>query len=167
MTTPTSFLFFLQLASCSSEKDQSPKVTSGTLSDQPYTTDGTEGTSTDTLDTTLGPPQDTGETYNEVEGGLGAWTGEDNVAPSQLPPNSLAVEQAPLFVAFGWDDNGYSGLPEAQATGGMSWVLQMAAERNNPNETRSLFIKEFPQEFPMSLITQVPAVLPRHNRTTT
>ncbi|HTJ42281.1 MAG TPA: hypothetical protein VL463_09325, partial [Kofleriaceae bacterium] len=34
-----------------------------------------------------------------------AWTGHDDVAPSQAPPAGLAREQVPQFVSFGFDDN--------------------------------------------------------------
>lgn len=110
------------------------KPAAGTSSSNQDTTSvvAEEDTTNDTTDTGTESTRDTSETYHEVEGGLGPWTGDDNVPPSQLPPNNLTVEQAPLFVALGWDDNGYSGLPGGQGTGGMSWALQMAAERNNP-----------------------------------
>ena len=42
-------------------------------------------------------------------GGLGEWTGNDNVRASQNPPCGLAPDQVPQFVAIGWDDNGQVG----------------------------------------------------------
>jgi peptidoglycan/xylan/chitin deacetylase (PgdA/CDA1 family) len=54
-------------------------------------------------------------------GGLGAWTGKDNVAASQDPPCGLAPEQVPMFVALGWDDN-----PDAEA---MAWATRIVEER--------------------------------------
>jgi peptidoglycan/xylan/chitin deacetylase (PgdA/CDA1 family) len=54
-------------------------------------------------------------------GGLGAWTGNDNVAASQDPPCGLAPEQVPMFVALGWDDN-----PDAEA---MAWATRILEER--------------------------------------
>src|SRR5687768_9151432 len=63
--------------------------------------------------------------------GLGPWTGRDRVAPSQDPPGGLAVKKVPLFVSFGWDDNGYSGLEGTAGTGGMTWALETFAGRKN------------------------------------
>jgi hypothetical protein len=54
--------------------------------------------------------------------GLGPWTGKDNVPPSAAPPGGLSPAQVPMFVTFGFDDNGYSGLPGTNGTGGMSWA---------------------------------------------
>jgi peptidoglycan/xylan/chitin deacetylase (PgdA/CDA1 family) len=67
--------------------------------------------------------------------GLGPWDGNDNVAPSQDPPGGIAVRRAPLFVSFGWDDNGYSGLEGTAGTGGMSWATQVYASRKNKDNS--------------------------------
>jgi hypothetical protein len=65
--------------------------------------------------------------------GLGAWTGNDNVAPSQDPPCGLTPSQVPQFVAIGFDDNAYSGLEGTAGTGGMSWAVDMLGARQNPD----------------------------------
>lgn len=44
--------------------------------------------------------------------------------PSQDPPGGLLPEEAPMLIAFGWDDNGKSD--------GMDWALEMAAKYSNP-----------------------------------
>ena len=54
--------------------------------------------------------------------GLGAWTGHDNVSPSASPPGGLKPSQVPMFVTYGFDDNGYSGLEGTNGTGGMTWA---------------------------------------------
>jgi hypothetical protein len=66
-------------------------------------------------------------------GGLGPWTGHDNVLPSQDPPCGLQPNQVPQFVAIGFDDNAYSGLDGSNGTGGFSWATQMARARHNPD----------------------------------
>ena len=65
-------------------------------------------------------------------GGLGPWTGNDNVPPSQAPPFGLAPARVPMFVNLGWDDNAYSGLPGSGGTGGMSWAIAAYRGRTNP-----------------------------------
>jgi hypothetical protein len=67
-------------------------------------------------------------------GGLGAWTGHDDVAPSARPPGGLAPAQVPQLVAIGFDDNGVSGLPGSKTSGGVSWVTgQLYGTRKNPD----------------------------------
>jgi peptidoglycan/xylan/chitin deacetylase (PgdA/CDA1 family) len=61
-----------------------------------------------------------------------AWTGKDNVAPSQSPPGGLDVARVPQFVTFGFDDNGLSGLEGSGEQGGLTWATQMIASRRNP-----------------------------------
>jgi peptidoglycan/xylan/chitin deacetylase (PgdA/CDA1 family) len=56
-------------------------------------------------------------------GGLGDWTGHDDVAASQSPPCGLAPSQVPQFVSIGFDDNGQ--------VEGMSWALGMLEARGN------------------------------------
>jgi peptidoglycan/xylan/chitin deacetylase (PgdA/CDA1 family) len=62
------------------------------------------------------------------------------VRPSRQPPSSLAPAArsgspvdwraaTPQFVAIGWDDNGFSGLPGSGGTGGLSWALDLAQSR--------------------------------------
>jgi hypothetical protein len=67
------------------------------------------------------------------DGGLGPWTGNDNVAPSADPPCGLLPGQVPQFVSIGFDDNAYSGLEGTNGTGGMTWATDMIAERTNPD----------------------------------
>jgi peptidoglycan/xylan/chitin deacetylase (PgdA/CDA1 family) len=55
------------------------------------------------------------------KGGLGDWTGKDNVAASQAPPCGLKPEEVPQFVSIGWDDNGQ--------VGGMTWAVDMLKDR--------------------------------------
>ena len=52
--------------------------------------------------------------------------------PSALPPAGLASQQVPLFVCFGSDDNGYSGLEGSGAAGGLHFLTQLVAARFNP-----------------------------------
>jgi peptidoglycan/xylan/chitin deacetylase (PgdA/CDA1 family) len=68
---------------------------------------------------------------DEEVGGLGPWTGNDEVAPSQSPPFGMPVAQVPQFVVLGFDDNGYSGQPGSAGTGGMTWLLDVLSARDN------------------------------------
>lgn len=47
-----------------------------------------------------------------------------NVAPSQLPPASIAIENAPQFIAIAFDDN--------TLVDGQNWVLNQWGKRSNP-----------------------------------
>jgi hypothetical protein len=67
--------------------------------------------------------------------GLGAWTGNDNVAPSASPPCALTPAQVPQLVAIGFDDNAYSGLAGTNGTGGVTWATDMARPRKNADGT--------------------------------
>lgn len=67
-----------------------------------------------------------------VKGGLGPWTGTDNVPPSQSPPAGLKPSQVPMFVTFGFDDNGYSGLEGTNGTGGLTWAAEFFRGLTNP-----------------------------------
>lgn len=49
-----------------------------------------------------------------------------------LPPGGLSVEQVPLFVSFGTDDNPYSGLEGSGGGGGMHYLTELFASRTNP-----------------------------------
>jgi hypothetical protein len=51
--------------------------------------------------------------------------------PSALPPGGLAPQQVPLFVCFGSDDNGYSGLEGSGAAGGLHFLTELFAGRHN------------------------------------
>jgi peptidoglycan/xylan/chitin deacetylase (PgdA/CDA1 family) len=70
---------------------------------------------------------------SECTDGLGAWTGNDNVAPSADPPCGLLAAQVPQFVNIGFDDNAYSGLEGSAGTGGMTWAVEMLGARQNPD----------------------------------
>lgn len=51
---------------------------------------------------------------------------------SAAPPGGLAPARAPLFVQFGFDDNGVSGAPGSGTTGGVRWVRELFEGRRNP-----------------------------------
>ncbi|HVN33500.1 MAG TPA: polysaccharide deacetylase family protein [Thermoanaerobaculaceae bacterium] len=57
--------------------------------------------------------------------------------PTARPPAGLASQQVPLFVAFGSDDNGYSGLEGSGAGGGLHFLTELFAGRLNPAGTRN------------------------------
>ena len=48
----------------------------------------------------------------------------DNVAPAVNPPGGLAVDKCPMFIAFGFDDNGY---PD-----GINWAADFLKSKKNP-----------------------------------
>jgi len=54
-------------------------------------------------------------------GGLGDWTGNDNVPASTNPPCGLTAQQVPMFVGISFDDN-------SQAAG-VQWAVDMLATR--------------------------------------
>lgn len=62
----------------------------------------------------------------------------DNVPPSQSPPGNLAVEEVPMFVTIGFDDNSKSGRPSKSTDPipefpeGMEWALQFFKDLKNP-----------------------------------
>lgn len=57
----------------------------------------------------------------------------DICMPSLLPPADLAVEDVPLFVAIGFDDNGHSGYVEPLELEGMRWATEAFSSRKNPD----------------------------------
>jgi len=75
-----------------------------------------------------GPDGGSGAVCN---GGLGPWTGNDNVPASANPPCGLTPAQVPQFVSIGFDDNAYSGLEGSGGTGGMTWATTMTRTRTN------------------------------------
>jgi peptidoglycan/xylan/chitin deacetylase (PgdA/CDA1 family) len=73
--------------------------------------------------------------------GLGPWTGTDNVKASAKPPGGLTAAQVPQLVGFGFDDNGYSGLPGSNGEGqpvdgGVHWAVQLAKGKTNPDGSK-------------------------------
>lgn len=60
---------------------------------------------------------------------------ETRLRPSAQPPAGLAPHEVPLFVCFGSDDNGYSGLEGSGAAGGLHFLTQLFAGRLNPAGT--------------------------------
>lgn len=55
--------------------------------------------------------------------------------PSPLPPQDLPVEQVPLFVTMGFDDNAHSGFVDAERSEGMRWASEFFASLKNPEGT--------------------------------
>jgi hypothetical protein len=51
---------------------------------------------------------------------------------ASAPPAGLPPEQVPQFVAIGFDDNGISGSPDSQTTGGVRWVRELFSGKTNP-----------------------------------
>jgi hypothetical protein len=51
---------------------------------------------------------------------------------SSAPPGGLEVERVPQFVHFGFDDNGISGHDGSGTNGGLKFVTELFAERQNP-----------------------------------
>ncbi len=47
------------------------------------------------------------------------------------PPDELPVDEVPMFVAIGFDDNGYSGLEDSGYTGGMTWITDYLEGKTN------------------------------------
>jgi hypothetical protein len=56
--------------------------------------------------------------------------GERSFSPS--PPAALKADQVPLFVVFGFDDNGISGLDNPRESGGVKFITDVFASRYNP-----------------------------------
>ena len=59
-------------------------------------------------------------------------------AHAAAPPSGLKARQVPLFVCFGSDDNGSSGLEGSGAAGGLHFLTELFAGRRNPNGTGNL-----------------------------
>jgi len=57
----------------------------------------------------------------------------ETLDPSAEPPGGLDPSQVPLFVSYGFDDNGYSGLPGSGGTGGMTWATDFFRPLTNPD----------------------------------
>jgi len=60
---------------------------------------------------------------------------ETSARPSAVPPAGLSPQQVPLFVSFGSDDNGYSGMEGSGAAGGLHFLTGLFAGRLNPGGT--------------------------------
>lgn len=60
-------------------------------------------------------------------------TKESNSSFSQSPPGFLEIAQVPQFIAFGFDDNGFSGLDNSGGTGGVKFIINLFASRYNPS----------------------------------
>jgi peptidoglycan/xylan/chitin deacetylase (PgdA/CDA1 family) len=58
---------------------------------------------------------------------------------SPRPPGGLAAQQVPLFVSFGFDDNGISGRDGSGTTGGVRFVRELFAGRRNADGSPALF----------------------------
>lgn len=56
----------------------------------------------------------------------------DKRLPSVHPPAGLSVEQVPLFVTIGFDDNGHSGLVTPELSEGVRWASEFFAALKNP-----------------------------------
>ncbi len=58
-----------------------------------------------------------------------------NRLPSQNPPATLSVDQVPLFVTMGFDDNAHSGWIDENRVEGMRWASELFASLQNPAGT--------------------------------
>lgn len=54
------------------------------------------------------------------------------IVPIPYPPGGLLPSQTPMFVSFGFDDNGFSGLEGSGGTGGMLDIVKLFASKKNP-----------------------------------
>jgi hypothetical protein len=99
--------------------------------------DADEGSGSDDIDAGSGSGTDDIDAGPSgiCSGGLGAWTGHDDVASSQSPPCGLTAKQVPQFVAIGFDDNEYSGLPGSNGMGGLTWATDLIRTRKNKDGT--------------------------------
>ncbi|KMQ50566.1 chitin deacetylase [Chitinispirillum alkaliphilum] len=56
--------------------------------------------------------------------------------PQQVPPANIPIEQTPMFISLGFDDNSHSGMPEGtESTGGIKWVCDFTENLVNPPGT--------------------------------
>jgi hypothetical protein len=96
----------------------------------PAPADGPQGPTGDAAAATADGPAPAGDTAPPSAippSGLGAWTGKDNVPASQSPPGNLPIDQVPLFVSLGFDDN-----PEPE---GVNWAVGAFSALKNPPGT--------------------------------
>ncbi len=54
----------------------------------------------------------------------------DTQAYSTSPPSGLAANKVPMFVSFGFDDNGIAGIG---SDGGMDWIIKLLKTKKNPD----------------------------------
>jgi hypothetical protein len=59
----------------------------------------------------------------------------DKCLPSQNPPGGVKIENTPLFIAFGFDDNDKSGFTSHKGIEGMKWAIDSFKSRKNPDGT--------------------------------
>lgn len=60
----------------------------------------------------------------------------DRLQPAQTPPNNLKINEVPMFVSFGFDDNGFSGLDDLDNTYGINWASTLFHSLRNPDGER-------------------------------
>lgn len=64
-------------------------------------------------------------------GGIGEYDYSDSIDASRSHPgsDSIAIEKVPMFICFGWDDNGIADLSD---TGGATWIREYLKDKENP-----------------------------------
>jgi hypothetical protein len=65
-------------------------------------------------------------------GGIGDYDYSDHFEPSRTHPGGLSLDQVPVFIVIGFDDNGVTGLPGTAYDGGMEWLNSMFSSKKNP-----------------------------------
>lgn len=67
-------------------------------------------------------------------GGVGDYKYTDSLDASRSHPgsDSIALEQVPMFISFGWDDNGIS---DKKGGGGSTWILKYLSKKKNNKGT--------------------------------
>lgn len=58
----------------------------------------------------------------------------NKLLPSQNPPADLKVEDVPMFVTMGFDDNGHSGLISPEKIEGMNWASTFFSSLKNSGD---------------------------------
>ncbi len=56
----------------------------------------------------------------------------DKREAAQVPPLGLKVKDVPMFVSFGFDDNGNSGIVNPNNEGGVKWASELFHSKLNP-----------------------------------
>lgn len=64
-------------------------------------------------------------------GGVGDYDYSDNIPASKTHPGSdtIPLERVPMFICFGWDDNGIADKSEG---GGTTWLINYLKDKKNP-----------------------------------